>query len=58
LAVDLVTNWTQLSRKFAFLSYDGNHGTVKDSLTIRGLEHVRCPHFSESDVGDPIFEAL
>jgi hypothetical protein len=38
----------------AYLSYDGNKGTVKESVTLRHLNLTACPHYSESDVGDPI----
>lgn len=58
LAVDLVTNWTRSSRSHAYLAYDGNQATLKESLTLRNLAIKTCPHFSDSDVGDPVFVKL
>ena len=57
LAVDLVTNWTRKHRSHAYLVYDGNEGTVKESVTLRNLS-ASCPHFSNGDVGDPILTEL
>jgi molybdopterin-synthase adenylyltransferase len=57
LAVDLVSNWTGHQRTYAYLSYDGNRSTVKESLTLRSLAGP-CPHFSNADVGDPVFLEL
>jgi hypothetical protein len=54
LAVDLVTGWTRKCRSHAYLVYDGNEGTVKESATLRNLKATACPHFRESDVGDPV----
>jgi molybdopterin-synthase adenylyltransferase len=53
VAVDLVTNWTRKQRSHAYLVYDGNEGTIKESTTLRQLNTVVCTHFGESDVGDP-----
>jgi hypothetical protein len=57
LAVDLVTNWTKKQRSHAYLVYDGNEGTVKDSITLRNLRGT-CNHYSISDVGDPVLVDL
>jgi molybdopterin-synthase adenylyltransferase len=54
LAVDLVTNWTQRSRTHAYLAYDGNEGTIRESLTLRNLAIKECIHFLASEVGDPV----
>lgn len=54
LAVDLITNWTQRNRTHAYLAYDGNEGTLRESLTLRNLMVRDCPHFSIVDVGDPL----
>lgn len=54
LAVDLVTNWTGRSRTFAYLSYDGNDGTVKESVTLRNLQITGCSHFPGNEIGDPV----
>jgi len=58
LAVDLVTNWTRWGRSHAYLAYDGNEATVKESITLRNIRIGTCPHFSDSDVGDPILVEL
>lgn len=58
LAVDLVTNWTRRDRSHAYLVYDGNQASVKESITLRNMETGICPHFSGSDVGDPILVEL
>ena len=58
LAVDIVTGWTGRALPFAYLVYDGNQGTVKESATLRNLNITDCPHFSEDDVGDPVFVEL
>ncbi len=54
LAVDLVTNWTRSSRTHAYLSYDGNQGIIRPSITLLNLPVKTCSHFSESEVGDPV----
>ena len=54
LAIDLITNWTRQERSHAYLAYDGNKATIEKSITLRNMEISVCPHFSESDVGDPI----
>ena len=58
LAVDVVTNWTRRDRLHAYLVYDGNEATVKDSATLRNLDIASCSHFSTYDVGDPGFVEL
>jgi hypothetical protein len=58
LAVDLVTGWTRIRRTHAYLSYDGNQGTLAESLTLRGLPVDGCPHFPGGEVGDPVFRGL
>ena len=57
LAVDLVTNWTRKHRSHAYLVYDGNEGTVQESVTLRKLKG-NCSHFANSDVGDPVLVEL
>ena len=57
LAVDLVTGWTQLRRSHAYLVYDGNEGTLKESVTLRKLK-ADCPHFSVTELGDPVMVDL
>lgn len=57
LAVDLVTDWTRKSRSHAYLVYDGNSATMRDSHTLRNLT-AACEHYSSADVGDPVFVEL
>jgi hypothetical protein len=54
VGVDIVTNWTRRALPYAYLVYDGNKGTIKESVTLRNLNVPACPHFSEVDVGDPV----
>ena len=58
LAVDLLTNWTRRARTHAYLSYDGNEATVKESITLRNLGIAVCPHFPDTSVGDPVVIGL
>jgi hypothetical protein len=58
LAVDLITNWTRKQRSHAYLVYDGNEGTVKESATLRQLNTVACPHFDASEIGDAVLVGL
>ena len=58
LAVDLVTNWTKRGRTYAYLVYDGNEMTVKESITLRNIAPTACMHFPLSDVGDPVLVEL
>jgi molybdopterin-synthase adenylyltransferase len=58
LAVDIVTNWTRHGRSHAYLSYDGNEATVKESVTLRNLKVAACPHFSDTEIGDPVLVEL
>jgi molybdopterin-synthase adenylyltransferase len=58
LAVDLVTNWTRSDRLHAWLVYNGNENTMKESHTLRNRQTTSCPHFSDADVGDPVFTEL
>lgn len=58
LAVDLLTNWTRRNRTYAYLTYDGNEATVRESATIRNLRSTICPHFSPREVGDPVLVKL
>lgn len=58
LAVDLITNWTRRRRSHAYLSYDGNAATIKESITLRNLDPNSCTHFSVSQVGDPVLAEL
>jgi molybdopterin-synthase adenylyltransferase len=57
LAVDMVTNWTRKYRSHAYLVYDGNEGTLRDSHTLRNLKGS-CDHYSSVDVGDPVLVEL
>jgi hypothetical protein len=54
LAIDIVTGWTRRALPHAYLAYDGNKGTVTESVTLRHLNIPTCSHFSDVDVGDPV----
>jgi hypothetical protein len=43
---------------YAYLVYDGNQSTVKESVTLRNLVIDECPHFRIADVGDPALVEL
>lgn len=58
LAVDIVTDWTRRARPYAYFVYNGNEGTLTASVTLRNRTNLRCPHFSDSDVGDPVLIEL
>ena len=58
LAVDLVTNWTRKQHSHAYLVYDGNEGTINESFTLKNMKASGCPHFDQTDVGDPVLVAL
>lgn len=58
LAVDLVTNWTRRECSHAYLVYDGNEATIKESATLRKRERDVCSHFPDRDVGDPMVVVL
>jgi hypothetical protein len=54
IAVDLLTDWTRSLRGLAYLSYDGNRGTVLPHVRCGFAKDARCTHFSGGDVGDPV----
>jgi hypothetical protein len=58
LAVDLATGWTRNNRTHAYLSYDGNEGTLTPSKTLIGIEKRTCIHFGDTDLGDPVVVQL
>lgn len=58
LAVEIVTGWTRHSLSHAYMVYDGNQATISKSITLRNLKTVTCPHFLDTDVGDPILVGL
>lgn len=58
IAVDLVTGWTRKHRTHAYLSYDGNEGTLMPSKTLINIEKRACTHFVEGDLGDPVLVHL
>lgn len=58
LAVDIVTGWTRCNRPYVYLVYNGNRATVNESATVRNINITACPHFPESEVGDPVLIEL
>jgi hypothetical protein len=57
LAVDLVTGWGHKNRTHAYVSDDGNEGTLTPSKTLIGIEKYICTHFEETESGDPVLLA-
>jgi molybdopterin/thiamine biosynthesis adenylyltransferase len=58
LAVEIVTGWTHHPLSHAYMVYDGNKATIKESVTLRNLSIRACPHFSDHDIGDPVVVEL
>ncbi len=58
LAVELVTGWTRRPLSHAYLVYNGNRATINESVTLLNLNITTCPHFSDDDIGDPLFVEL
>ena len=57
LAVDLVTGWSGVRDRAAFLSYDGNGSTLTPDPRLRYLAPGPCPHYPTSAVGPPCWAA-
>jgi hypothetical protein len=56
IAVDLVTEWTQKTAGIAYLTYEGNAGTLNPSTRLKEIDLTRqCKHHQLVKVGDPIF---
>ena len=53
LAVDLVCDWTKKRRRAEYLVYDGNKGTMLQSVTLNHVDLASCPHFPVADLGEP-----
>lgn len=58
LGMELVTGWNRTSREYAYLSYDGNRGTVQPHWRTRNLEAQPCSHYPLERVGEPVFTSL
>jgi molybdopterin-synthase adenylyltransferase len=58
LGVEVVTGWTGRKRRYEYLVYDGNDGTLVRSPMLRGHGGTLCPHHVVSDVGDPVLLQL
>jgi len=54
IAVNLITGWTGTPVGHAYFVYDGNESTVKESPMLRRFKATPCPHYNDSDVGDPV----
>lgn len=54
LAVDLITNWTNRRLSHAYLVYDGNECKLGESPMLRGRSGAVCPHYYDTEVGDPV----
>jgi hypothetical protein len=55
LAVQLITSWYRTPPSFAYLTYDGNRGTMTPSGYMRYASD-RCPHHPLAEAGDPLFD--
>ena len=55
IIVDLLTGWTGVNPKGEYLHFDGNTNFIWRSPRLE-YAPLLCPHFSESSVGDPVFE--
>jgi molybdopterin-synthase adenylyltransferase len=58
LAVEMVTGWTRRPLNHAYMIYDGNKATVKESVTLLNLNISECPHFSDDNIGDSVLTRL
>jgi hypothetical protein len=58
VAMDLVTGWTGLRDRLVYLSYNGNTGELTPHVRLRYLPNHCCPHYGDTDVGDPVFRTV
>jgi molybdopterin/thiamine biosynthesis adenylyltransferase len=56
LAVGLLTPWHRKGQAFAYLSYDGNKGTIVPNPRMGVLQGQRCPHHPGDETGEPLFD--
>lgn len=56
LFVQLVTPWSDDSVSSAFIEYDGNRNTTKESARLARCRDRGCSHYGFADVGDPLFD--
>lgn len=56
LVIALVTPWHQRSKLGAYLSYDGNTGTVSEGMRFTRLTAIECLHYPPSAVGEAGFD--
>ena len=55
LAMELLTDWTTSLRGSQYLVYDGNARTVNEDRRMPYRRQHKCPHYSGTDIGDPIY---
>lgn len=53
--VQLVTPWHGIHSRTIYLEYDGNAQTLVPSPRLEYVLNTPCPHFRDSDVGDPFY---
>jgi hypothetical protein len=58
IAVDVLTDWSRSLRRVAYLSYDGNRGTLQPHPHLPYLQSASCSHYSLDAVGDPVTKTL
>lgn len=55
LFMQLVSPWHKMSTGAAYLEYNGNRSTVKESPRFEHAVLIQCEHFSAENLGDPFF---
>lgn len=55
LAVQLLVPWNLTPPSFAYLTYDGNRGTLTSSGYVK-YASGSCPHHPMAEAGDPLFD--
>lgn len=56
LVAQLLTPWFPRPAEFLYLEYDGNRGTVSQSVQMIALAGRACPHHPADETGDPTFD--
>ncbi|MGO9601986.1 MAG: ThiF family adenylyltransferase [Candidatus Binataceae bacterium] len=56
IAIRLLAPWHDGFSGFVYLEYDGNRNTISPSAWMEALSNHVCPHYPETEVGDPSFD--
>ncbi|MCP5537735.1 MAG: ThiF family adenylyltransferase [Akkermansiaceae bacterium] len=54
----LVTGWSRHGAMPARMDYNGIEQTLKPSGLLSLLSGIKCPHYSQKDLGDPVIKPL